>query len=119
MHPSHDPDSEDRYPKYTIHTASRLTGLKAGTLRAWERRYGIPTPHRSASGHRLYAEYDLRLLRWLSAQTGAGMTIRRAVDFLRHLRSHGEDPAGMGRSHRGQPLGDKGTRDEVNQGGRS
>jgi DNA-binding transcriptional MerR regulator len=83
---------EDRYPKYGIRAAWKHTGLKPGTLRAWERRYGVPSPLRQSNGHRLYTEYDLRLLRWLAAQTEAGMTIGRAVDFLRHLQSRGQDP---------------------------
>lgn len=83
---------QDQYPKYGIHAAGRLTGLKPGTLRAWERRYGIPSPGRRPNGHRLYTEYDIRLVRWLRAQTNAGLTIGRAVDFLQHLYARGEDP---------------------------
>ncbi|MCA9937221.1 MAG: MerR family DNA-binding transcriptional regulator, partial [Anaerolineales bacterium] len=33
------------------------TGLKPDTLRAWERRYGVPSPERTAGGHRLYSQY--------------------------------------------------------------
>lgn len=39
---------------YTIGQASARTGVSAGTLCAWERRYGIPAPARTASRYRLY-----------------------------------------------------------------
>lgn len=92
MQPFSRSSDEDRYPKYSIRVAWQQTGLKPGTLRAWERRYGLPSPLRRPNGHRLYTEYDLRLLHWLVAQTRAGMTIGRAVDFLRHLQLRGQDP---------------------------
>src|SRR5262245_673443 len=38
-------------PEYTIAAVSKLTGVSCHTLRVWERRYGFPEPHRSASGH--------------------------------------------------------------------
>jgi DNA-binding transcriptional MerR regulator len=85
----------DRYPRYSIQAAARLTGLNPARLRAWERRYGVPAPSRRPNGHRLYAEYDLRLVRWLAAQTVAGLTIGRAVDFLHHLRLRGRDPIAL------------------------
>ena len=34
---------------------SRRTGVKPDLLRAWERRYGLLEPDRSAGGFRLYA----------------------------------------------------------------
>jgi DNA-binding transcriptional MerR regulator len=83
---------QDRYPRYSIQVAARLTGLKPGRLRAWERRYGAPSPTRRPNGHRLYA---LRLVRWLAAQTVAGLSIGRAVDFLHHLRLRGQDPIAL------------------------
>ena len=39
---------------YRIHVVAEMTGIPAATLRAWERRYGIPSPERTASGYRLY-----------------------------------------------------------------
>ena len=34
---------------------SRRLGVSAHVLRAWERRYGLLHPQRSASGYRLYS----------------------------------------------------------------
>lgn len=39
---------------YTIKDAARLSGVPQGTLRAWERRYGVVTPHRNEAGYRIY-----------------------------------------------------------------
>ena len=57
----------------SIHIAAveRETGLSKDVLRAWERRYGFPTPHRDAHGERSYsADHidQLRLLRRLVDQ---------------------------------------------------
>ncbi len=82
-------------PVYNIKAVSRLVGLLPVTLRAWERRYGLPTPRRGDQGYRLYSEYDLRTLRWLKSQLDAGMSISRAVEYLAELKSNGIDPANV------------------------
>lgn len=41
---------------FTIREASNRTGVPAASLRAWERRYHVVTPHRSEGGYRLYDE---------------------------------------------------------------
>ncbi|MEX5590846.1 MerR family transcriptional regulator, partial [Pseudomonas urmiensis] len=54
---------------FPIREVSRLTGVNAVTLRAWERRYGLIQPTRTDSGHRLYSHADIddirRILGWL------------------------------------------------------
>ena len=80
-------------PVYNIKAVSRLVGLLPVTLRAWERRYGLPHPNRGEQGYRLYSEYDVRTLRWLKAQIETGLSIGRAVEYLNELRSSGTDPA--------------------------
>lgn len=47
---------------YTIKSASELTGAAVATLRAWERRYDVVTPHRTESGYRLYDDGALRTI---------------------------------------------------------
>ncbi len=79
-------------PVYNIKAVSRLVGLLPVTLRAWERRYGLPRPSRGDQGYRLYSEYDLRLLQWLKRHVDAGMSIGRAVEYLHELRAMGKDP---------------------------
>ena len=48
---------------YTIKQASALTGVPADTLRAWERRYGVPSTSRSEGGYRLYDDHALDTVR--------------------------------------------------------
>ena len=45
--------------RYRIATVAELTGVPIATLRAWERRYGIWEPERTASGYRLYGPDDV------------------------------------------------------------
>ena len=79
-------------PIYNIKAVSRLVGLLPVTLRAWERRYGLPHPERGEQGYRLYSEHDVRTLRWLKAQIEIGLSIGRAVEYLTELRQSGYDP---------------------------
>lgn len=48
---------------YRIQTVAELSGVPAATLRAWERRYGVPAPARTASAYRLYSDADVDLIR--------------------------------------------------------
>jgi MerR family transcriptional regulator, light-induced transcriptional regulator len=48
---------------FRIQVAAELSGIPAATLRAWERRYGVPVPRRTASAYRLYTPEDVELLR--------------------------------------------------------
>jgi MerR family transcriptional regulator, light-induced transcriptional regulator len=89
-------------PVYNIKAVSRLVGLLPVTLRAWERRYGLPHPGRGDQGYRLYSEYDVRTLRWLKAQIEAGLSIGRAVEYLTELRTGGFDPA-IETTYQGRP----------------
>ena len=48
---------------FRIQAAAALSGVPAATLRAWERRYGVPIPRRTASAYRLYNADDVELVR--------------------------------------------------------
>jgi DNA-binding transcriptional MerR regulator len=67
---------------YSIQQVALLLDLRAATLRAWERRFGIPRPRRAPNGYRLYSHADLVLLRQLKARTDAGLRIGPAVESL-------------------------------------
>jgi DNA-binding transcriptional MerR regulator len=58
-----------------IGTVSRLTGVNAVTLRAWERRYGLINPKRTPKGHRLYTPADIERVRELRRLVGQGVPI--------------------------------------------
>jgi DNA-binding transcriptional MerR regulator/methylmalonyl-CoA mutase cobalamin-binding subunit len=60
---------------YTIGTVSKLTGVGAITLRAWERRYGLIEPVRKTSGHRLYTRQNIDKINRITALTQQGMRI--------------------------------------------
>lgn len=60
---------------YTIGTVSKLTGVGAITLRAWERRYRLIEPVRKESGHRLYTRRHIDQINRITALTQQGMRI--------------------------------------------
>jgi DNA-binding transcriptional MerR regulator len=64
---------------YTIKQAAELTGVPSATLRAWERRYPLPAPHRSPAGYRLYDDAALSRLRLMDRLVKAGWTPRNAA----------------------------------------
>lgn len=68
--------------KYNIKAVSKMLGIQAGTLRAWERRYNMIAPIRNDSGHRLYSENHIKILRWLINKVNKGFTISQAVNLL-------------------------------------
>jgi MerR family transcriptional regulator, light-induced transcriptional regulator len=68
--------------KYNIKAVSTILGIQPGTLRAWERRYNIIAPVRNDSGHRLYTEKHLNILKWLVSKVKQGFTISQAVALL-------------------------------------
>jgi DNA-binding transcriptional MerR regulator len=64
--------SDPTAPLLPIGAVVKRTGIPADTIRAWERRYGVPRPQRTASGRRLYSEADLEVIRQLrQRETGA------------------------------------------------
>ncbi len=48
--------------KYRIQTVAQLTGLSTALIRAWEARYRLVEPVRTASGYRLYSDEDVAVL---------------------------------------------------------
>lgn len=82
----------NRSPAFNMKVVVQETGIKPDTLRAWERRYGLPDPQRTAGGHRLYSQYDIDLLKWLLARLDEGMSISHAVTMWRQLEVDGKDP---------------------------
>ncbi len=82
----------NKIPTYNLKVVVQETGIKPDTLRAWERRYGLPTPERTSGGHRLYSQYDIETLKWLLARQDEGLSISRAVELWETLRKDGQDP---------------------------
>ncbi len=76
-------------PKYTIKAVSGQTGIRPVTLRAWERRHEVLSPHRSDNRYRLYSDRDVAILRWLKSRVDQEVSISAAVSELRSLRTTG------------------------------
>lgn len=79
------PDFRDQLsstPLYNTKAVAQETGVPADTFRAWERRYGVPRPHRTDGGHRLYSERDIATIRWLRDRTAEGLTISQAIALM-------------------------------------
>jgi methanogenic corrinoid protein MtbC1/transposase-like protein len=53
---------------------SRRVGVAPATLRAWERRYGLPRPLRSRAGQRLYGTDQERALRLMLSRMAEGFS---------------------------------------------
>ncbi len=72
----------------TIKCVSELTGVAVQTLRAWERRYGIPKPGRIASNrYRFYGEQDIADVLWIKQRIESGVPPSQASAALRAQRA--------------------------------
>jgi DNA-binding transcriptional MerR regulator len=88
-------DDRDQMHTFNLKAVVQDTGLTPDTLRAWERRYGLPQPQRSAGGHRLYSQRDINILKWLTARQEEGLSISKAVDLWNRILGEGQDPLRM------------------------
>jgi MerR family transcriptional regulator, light-induced transcriptional regulator len=79
-------------PAFNLKVVLKETSLAADTLRAWERRYGLPVPQRTQGGHRLYSQRDIETIKWLMARQAEGLSISRAVDLWNEQTASGSDP---------------------------
>jgi DNA-binding transcriptional MerR regulator len=79
-------------PIYNLMVVLKETGLKADVLRAWERRYDLPHPQRTAGRQRLYSDYDIATIKWLKSKQAEGLSISHAVQLWNDLRSAGRNP---------------------------
>ncbi|MAT98440.1 MAG: hypothetical protein CL608_14950 [Anaerolineaceae bacterium] len=77
---------------YNLKVVVNETSIKPDTLRAWERRYGLPAPSRTSGGHRLYSDKDIATIKWLMARQGEGLSISRAVKLWHSLEAEGKSP---------------------------
>jgi methanogenic corrinoid protein MtbC1 len=72
-------------PLYNLNAVLREVGLTPDVLRAWERRYQLPVPRRTAGGHRLYSQYDIETIKWLKNRQQEGLSISRAVELWKEI----------------------------------
>jgi DNA-binding transcriptional MerR regulator len=67
---------------YPIRTVSSLTGVNSVTLRAWERRYNLIRPQRTAKGHRLYTQQDVERIQRVITLINQGISISQVKPLL-------------------------------------
>ena len=71
-------------PGIRTNAAAEVLGVSPNTLRSWERRYGFPTPKRTAGNHRNYELVELQTLRDALAETG---NISSAIELTRQRQA--------------------------------
>lgn len=64
---------------YTIKQAAQRSGVPSASLRAWERRYGVVRPERTASGYRLYDDAAIDTLAMMRRLVEEGWTAAAAA----------------------------------------
>lgn len=67
---------------YSIQAISERCGVNPVTLRAWERRYGLLKPSRTAKGHRRYSEAQLARVQAVVQWLEKGVPIRQVQALL-------------------------------------
>jgi MerR family transcriptional regulator, light-induced transcriptional regulator len=61
--------------QYSIKDLEKLTGIKAHTIRIWEKRYDIVVPHRTSTNIRFYTDMDLKKLMNVASLVRFGIKI--------------------------------------------
>ncbi len=82
--------------KYRINVVAQKTGISAATLRAWERRYGIPVPRRTESSYRVYSDDDIALIQRVRSLCGDGMSPSEAAKVVLSEASQPLEQAHLG-----------------------
>ena len=74
-----EPNGADWLP---IREVTRQTGVHPVTLRAWERRYGLVVPHRTAKGHRLYDAAQVARIQQVLTWLNRGVAVSQVKQLL-------------------------------------
>jgi DNA-binding transcriptional MerR regulator len=72
----------DRNEWITIGELARRSGLSPDLLRAWERRYGLLKPRRTAANRRLYSRADETRVRLMQRHLAAGTPAAQAAELV-------------------------------------
>lgn len=67
--------------QYSIKELEKLSGIKAHTIRIWEKRYRLIQPHRTATNIRFYSDEDLKKIINVSALNNQGLKISTIARF--------------------------------------
>src|SRR6185503_11483774 len=80
-------------PRVRIGELSDRVGESPTLLRAWERRYGLLSPVRSAGGFRLYGAEDERRVRAMQTLLAGGVSARQAAEAVLSTSAEGAPPS--------------------------
>ena len=87
-------ENRDSHPgPLRIGELSRRVGVSAELLRAWERRYGLLFPTRTAGGFRLYGDEDERRVLRMLGHLDAGVSAAEAARLALAEPDRGDRPA--------------------------
>ncbi|MGE5286608.1 MAG: MerR family transcriptional regulator [Micromonosporaceae bacterium] len=78
-----------------IGEVARRTGMTVAALRAWESRYGLLAPARTAGGQRLYREADVTRVRAVRELVAEGWSVAGAVSQVLSQPGEPEKAAGQ------------------------
>jgi MerR family transcriptional regulator, light-induced transcriptional regulator len=67
----------------SISEVAERTGITIPTLRAWEARYGFPTPQRLPGGHRRYNEGSVEAIGGVIRERRSGLSLEAAIERAR------------------------------------
>ena len=67
--------------KYSIKDLETLSGIKAHTIRIWEKRYGVITPDRTDTNIRTYCDSDLKKLLNIALLNNNGLKISKISEL--------------------------------------
>ena len=67
--------------KYSIKELEQLSGIKAHTIRIWEKRHKIITPSRTNTNIRYYSDDDLKKIINVSLLNNSGIKISKIADM--------------------------------------
>jgi MerR family transcriptional regulator, light-induced transcriptional regulator len=82
------PKSHTLFP---IRTVASLTGVNSITLRAWEKRYGLIKPVRTAKGHRLYTQENIDMINEVVDLLDKGIPISQVSHALAQRHAPAEN----------------------------
>lgn len=81
-------------PVYPMRTVVKLTGVGPHKLRFWESRYGLISPSRTESGHRLYTKRDLERIKSIAdlveKQGFSLVAVKEMLGQEKHLADKGD-----------------------------
>lgn len=76
---------------YSIGDVAERCGINPVTLRAWQRRYGLLKPQRSAGGHRQFDEEDIQRIEEIKGLIKDGIPVSKVLGLLENKTFVKED----------------------------